>query len=399
MSSLVQRVVNILKAPRTEWPVIAGEPATIGGLYTGYILILAAIGPLASLAGGGGFGFFRLSMGFMLGAVVWRYCISLVTVALLAWLINALAPSFGGTKDSTQAFKTATYASTASWIAGIAGLLGFLGALVLLAGAVYSIYLLYLGLPHTMKAPQDKAAGYTVVIVVAAIVLSIVLGTVLGGVMFGGRMLSGGFGAHGRDPQVFTPDSPMGRLEKMGKDMEKAEKEGRTQDPGQAVGAVVGALSGTGSAPAEALPVDTLKGLIPEQLAGQPRKSISAQRNGMLGVQVAVAEARYGEGDHALHLALTDSGGAAALMALAGWANIEQSSEENGRTEHTGKEGGRMVHEVWDGNTKQGEFSVVIANRFVAKVDGHADSAGDLRAAMAQVDLAHLESLRNEGVK
>ena len=48
--ALVDRVKNILLTPRTEWSAIAGETATVQGLYTGYIMILAAIGPVAPSA-------------------------------------------------------------------------------------------------------------------------------------------------------------------------------------------------------------------------------------------------------------------------------------------------------------------------------------------------------------
>ena len=34
-------------SPKTEWAVIDAEPATIGGIYTSYVMILAAIGPIA----------------------------------------------------------------------------------------------------------------------------------------------------------------------------------------------------------------------------------------------------------------------------------------------------------------------------------------------------------------
>src|SRR5688572_31893314 len=47
MSNLVTRVQNILLTPKTEWPVIAAEAETTSGLYTRYILILSALGPLA----------------------------------------------------------------------------------------------------------------------------------------------------------------------------------------------------------------------------------------------------------------------------------------------------------------------------------------------------------------
>ena len=42
-SRLLTRVKNILLTPKTEWPVIAAEPATTGGIYLGYVLVLAAI--------------------------------------------------------------------------------------------------------------------------------------------------------------------------------------------------------------------------------------------------------------------------------------------------------------------------------------------------------------------
>jgi hypothetical protein len=39
----IARVKSILLSPRTAWPEIGAEPATIPGLYTGYIMILAAL--------------------------------------------------------------------------------------------------------------------------------------------------------------------------------------------------------------------------------------------------------------------------------------------------------------------------------------------------------------------
>jgi hypothetical protein len=55
----------------------------------------------------------------------------------------------------------------------VAGILQIIPALAVLAilGALYTLYLLYLGLPKLMKCPQDKAMGYTVVVVLATIVI------------------------------------------------------------------------------------------------------------------------------------------------------------------------------------------------------------------------------------
>jgi hypothetical protein len=403
MNSLVQRALNILKTPKTEWPVIAAEPATVQSLYIPYVLVLAAIGPVATLLGGGGFGMFRFSGTVVLRMAVQQYCVSLISVAVLALIVNALAPTFGAQKDNTQAFKTVVYAMTASWVAGIGALIGWLAFPIMIAGLVYTIYLLHLGLPHTMKVPQEKATTYTVVIIVVGILVSWILGAIAAAIFIGSGGNLGMFGAmrggDTRDEQVLDPDSPLGRLERMGREMERAEKEGRTQDPAQAVGAVMGALTGAGGVPVEALPADTLKAFVPDTLGGLARQSLAAERNAMLGLQVASAKARYGEGERELHLEITDSGGAAGLMALAGWANIEQSSEDGTRTERTGRENGRMVHETWDSAGNRGEYSLVLGNRFLVKVEGEMSSLAELKSAAGELDLARLESLKDQGVK
>src|SRR6266704_1281620 len=48
---LLERAKNILLKPNAEWPVIAAETTSTGKLYTGYIVPLAAIGPIASIIG------------------------------------------------------------------------------------------------------------------------------------------------------------------------------------------------------------------------------------------------------------------------------------------------------------------------------------------------------------
>jgi hypothetical protein len=180
--SLVDRVKGILMAPRTEWPVIEAETATTASIFTGYIIPLAAIPAIAGFIGMSLIGLNMLGVSIrvpvstgLTGAAV-RYVLSLVACYVLALIIDALAPSFGGTKNSLQALKVAAYSSTAAWVAGIFAIVPALGILTLLG--LYSLYLLYLGLPVLMKAPQEKAVGYTVVVVICAIVLFVVVGAV-----------------------------------------------------------------------------------------------------------------------------------------------------------------------------------------------------------------------------
>lgn len=180
---LVARVKGILLTPKTEWGVIESESATVGSLYTGYIIPLAAIPAAAGFVGSTIFGYnvlgttIRYPMGAGLQQAILTYGLSLAGTFVLALVIDALAPNFGGEKNQIQALKVAAYSSTASWAAGVFALLPSLGLLLTLLG-LYSLYLLFLGLPKLMKAPEEKAMGYTVVVIVCAIVIFMVVGAI-----------------------------------------------------------------------------------------------------------------------------------------------------------------------------------------------------------------------------
>lgn len=182
--SLVDRVKRILLSPQPEWEVIDGESTTPGALYTGYIMPLAAIGPIANVIGYSVFGMrvpfsgtvYRVPIGSALTSAIVTYVLTLVGVYVLSLIIDALAPTFSGTKSPIQALKVAAYSSTAAWVAGIFALMPGLRMLGILG--LYSLYLLYLGLPVLMKAPKEKAMGYTVLVVVAEVVLFVVIGMV-----------------------------------------------------------------------------------------------------------------------------------------------------------------------------------------------------------------------------
>ena len=89
--NIVERLKGILLSPKTEWPKIAAEPMTAQGIYTGWVMILAAIGPLAVLLAGQG-----------LVIAIGQYLMVLAVTALVAMIVDALAPSFGGEKDFVE---------------------------------------------------------------------------------------------------------------------------------------------------------------------------------------------------------------------------------------------------------------------------------------------------------
>ncbi|MEO8562302.1 MAG: Yip1 family protein [bacterium] len=180
---LIARVRAILVQPRSEWATIAAEPATVGGLYAGYILWLAALAPLASVIEASVFGIrlpyggiYRVPVASAASSAVVRYAVALVITYVLALVIDALAPTFGGTRSPIRALKVAAYASTPSWVAGAFAAVPLLSGLELLG--LYSLYLVFLALPAVMGAPRDRALGYAAAVIACAAVLFLVGGAV-----------------------------------------------------------------------------------------------------------------------------------------------------------------------------------------------------------------------------
>ncbi|HEY1505550.1 MAG TPA: Yip1 family protein [Stellaceae bacterium] len=174
---IVARVKGILLSPNTEWPVIAAERTSVGALYTGYIMPLSAIPPLAILIGFSVF-FGRFGVGFGLLGTVVSWVLGLVGIYVVALIAQWLAPKFGGSGDFVQALKLVAYSHTASWVGGIFLLIPFLGIISLLLG-LYGLYLLYAGATPAGGVPKERAVTFTVALVVSVIVVFVVIGLIM----------------------------------------------------------------------------------------------------------------------------------------------------------------------------------------------------------------------------
>ena len=179
---LVERVKNILMNPDEEWKAIEAEQTDTAALYRSYVVPLAAIGPICSFIGLAfvgmrlpGIGTFHIPVGNALVHAVLSYLLALAAVFVVALIINGFAPYFAGQQDRMQALKTAAYASTPGWLAGVFDLFPWLGLLAIIV-SLYGLYLLYKALPVLMKAPREKALGYTATTVAGAIVVFLVIG-------------------------------------------------------------------------------------------------------------------------------------------------------------------------------------------------------------------------------
>jgi len=415
ISKLITRVQAILTTPKSEWSVIAGEQTTIKDLYLGYIMVLAAIGPVCGFIKTTLFGInvpllgtYRVGFGAGLGNMLFSYVMALVGVYLVALVINLLAPSFGGTKNDLQALKTVAYAYTAAWVAGVGQLLPWVGMVLLLAGSLYSIYLLYLGLPVMIQCPVEKAKSYTAVAIVVAVIVGFVISAVAGGItgisgMMGrgstpqaSKQADGGFDKNSLGGKM---DDWAKKMESASKDMEKAQQSGDTQQQNQAMGKMMATALGNNSQ-IETLAPERIKAFLPQKLGGKARSAVSAERTGAMGMQISTAEASYeDQSGNGLHVEITDMGLAKGVMALAGWIGVEKESITETGFEKTYRKDKAFVHEQWDKQASSGEYTIIIGDRFSVKVSGSATDLSALKDAAANIDLDGLAALKDEGVK
>jgi Yip1 domain len=418
-SNIVARAKSILLTPRSEWPVIAAEPDTIGGLYSGYIIILAAIPAVVRFLSFSVIGVsvpflgsYRIGFTSALTTAIVSYVLSLVGIYVLALIVDALAPTFGGEKNQVQALKVVAYSYTASWIASIIGIVPGLGLLAAMAGAVYGIYLLNMGLPFAMKCPPDKAVGYTAVTVAVAIVVGFVLGLAINStgrygygfgqpqVSFSGPGTSNHTGSFASGSTGAALQDWANNVEKASKQIDAAQKSGDTNAQANAVGQMLGAALGSGGK-VESLAPDRIKPFAPDSLDGLQRTQLTSERNAAMGMQISKAMAVYSDGaSHSLNLEITDTGALKGLVGFAsGWAGVEQDRETDAGYEKTYKSGGQLVHEKWDNRSHYGEYGVIVGDRFSVMVSGTVANIDELKGAVASVNLAGLAQLKNEGVQ
>lgn len=185
---IVARVKNIILSPNTEWPVIAAEQTTVKELYQGYIAPLTAIGPVCTFLG---LLFFARGVGVGVGAglvaAIVIYAINLAAVYVVALIAQFLAPQFGGRTDIVGALKLVAYAYTPAWVGGVFNLIPLLGILDLLL-ALYGFYVLYAGATPVANVPKERAAVFTIVLVVAVIIMFFIVSAIVGAIIGAGMV-------------------------------------------------------------------------------------------------------------------------------------------------------------------------------------------------------------------
>jgi len=181
--NLFDRVKNIIVSPKTEWDAIGNEEPNIQQILLSYVIPLALIPTIAIIIGYGLigiYGFSSLEYGLALGLV--QILNAILSVFIAAFVIDALATSFGSQKNMGRAFQLVAYSMTPVWIGGIFNLVPAIGWLGSLFG-LYGLYLLFVGISPQMKTPEDKKVGYLIVSIVVLIIVYFVIAAILSAII------------------------------------------------------------------------------------------------------------------------------------------------------------------------------------------------------------------------
>ncbi len=373
---LMDRAKAILMRPKETWDLIEGETQPISDIYRSYVIPLAAIPPVANFLRESLFGYSAFGITYKppfftaLTSAITSYVLSLVSLFLIGWIIDALAPSFGATQNRLQAFKVGAYAMTAAWVAGILGLIPGLWGLAIIGG-LYSIYLVYLGLPKLMKVPENKIVPYMLVAALAAIVMSFIAGKVVAAIT--PSPMSSAIGAATGGAMGGTLSTPGGGSVDLGGIQSAIAKAGADAKSGKAAG----------------VDPEILKGLLPASLVGQARSEVSTSSAGAAGMGGSEVEAKYGS----ISLKVVDMSALGAIAGIGAALGVQSSTENADGYEKVGKVDGRMTSEKWNKTDSRGSYSSIIADRFMVEAEGSGTTMDTLKAAVASVDAGQLESL------
>jgi hypothetical protein len=446
---LIARAKNMLVKPTEEWGVIEIEETSPLELYTGYAMLLAALGPLAYLVGTSFMGVQTSVSTAMIQSLLLTYVIGLVGVYLLSVIINVLAPAFGGMKDSTRALKVAVYSLTGAWLGGLFLLVPVFSFLMLLA-SLYSVYLLHRGLPVLMKTPQQRAFGYTMAVILVTLVIGVAF-SAISGVLDGSFKtppvavtpaptsehttktsespeigLSPSMAQQSLDPtpeksaQVASTDTAESATE----DQQSSEATVSTAEGQQPSGnaaatpesqqtisqaepprtieaATKSDVEQVASLPKEDVPIDIkqLKTLLPASIAGMPRVDDRGRRTELMGVALSEYKGTYPtSAGGSITVAIVDAGEALGSLRLSAfsWVAGEIIIDHKSGTgfERTTTYQGHKAYEKYDTANPASEMAVVVNNHAGVSLQGYHVTMKELQTVLASIDLSRLAAMR-----
>lgn len=376
-SGLVQRVKNILLTPSAEWDRINNEPADTNKIYMGYVLPLVALSAICAFIGLSIFGISlfgvtsRVPMVAGVVGIVLQVAMGMASVFVLAFITNALAPSFGSTPDIGKAHQLAAYGSTAGFLAGVFSIFPLLAILGIVG--LYSLALIYIGLPKMMKTPEDKRIGYFITIILVAIVVWIVMGTVVGAVRMSMGGLGGGYTFGQSQTQNQTVEGNVTLPGGGNVDLAEIQRQAEAYANGGEVQAVDPAR---------------LQQQLPQSLPGG--FTLTSQSSGS-AMGTAQAEGVYTNGGAELRVSVVHMGAMGAIAGMASGMNVQENRQDADGFARTQTIDGRIYTEEMSNSGRSASYGVIGRGVAVTAQGSNGVTLDQARAAVETIGVQRLE--------
>ncbi|MCP1383106.1 transposase [Runella sp. CRIBMP] len=170
------------------------------------------------------------------------------------------------------------------------------------------------------------------------------------------------------------PKNGLEALQKLGEEAERMSKEG----------------------PKETVDPKLLKELLPADADGLKRKEASSEKSAAMGFGVSTAKASYRDDNgQDIDVNITDVAGmGVALMGMAAWSMASIDKETETGYEKTTEYKGHKAFEKYNTQSKNGEISVIVANRYIVQVEGRDVDMDKIKSVLDDIDLDKLADIK-----
>jgi len=180
MEKIIHTIQELLRNPTQFFLQLKEEQTTQMEITKTLLVQLAAIPAIAGFLGkvviGQNVAYVHYYYVPFFSGLLWAiflFVLSILGVYAVAFIVNIMAPKFGGVSDDVSAFKLTVYSYLPLFVLGVTGLIPALTGLHILG--LYGIYLFYLGLPTLMQVPEEKGLPFTVILSLIGIFIALLV--------------------------------------------------------------------------------------------------------------------------------------------------------------------------------------------------------------------------------
>ncbi len=163
---IIKNVFNLLYSAESEWQDIAKENRSVMATYIFFVMPMALIPAISALVGASYMGWglvgekiVKLTFENALMLSIVAYVALCTSVAVVAFLIQWMAKTYGGNPSFSRCFSLSAYSATPLFLVGVVGLYPVLwvDTLLTLVAIGFAVKLLFSGVPIMMEIDKDKA--------------------------------------------------------------------------------------------------------------------------------------------------------------------------------------------------------------------------------------------------